>query len=70
MEDFGPVTFLDKLNSPAGLRDYIHKCFDLLDASDYFPEAVAADRLDMDELILPLFATKYTVDENGEYTIN
>ena len=60
-----PIQFMNTLSRPSGLAAYVNKVVDVLDSSDYFPQKIAADRLDLGHLVCPLFAVQYEMGEKG-----
>ena len=66
MENFGEVRFMDTLSRPAGIKQFVNKMFDVLDAADYFPAEVATSRLDKGQLICPLHIVQYKAGKNGK----
>ena len=65
MEDFGEIQFMDTLSRPAGIKQFVNKMFDVLDAADYFPAEVVTSRLDKGQLICPLHMVQYKAGKNG-----
>ena len=66
MEDFGEIQFMDTLSRPAGIKQFVNKMFDVLDAADYFPAEVVTSRLDKGQLICPLHMVQYRAGKNGK----
>lgn len=59
------VSFLDTLQRPQGLRNFVEKCFDIQDQIQWMDPGITAGRLENDNIVVPVYAVKYTANEKG-----
>ena len=57
--------FLDTIQTEIGVRNFVNKVFDVLDQTQWLTRDIVVDRLKEDELVLPVFAVQYQVNQEG-----
>ena len=57
--------FLDTIQTEIGVRNFVNKVFDVLDQTQWLTSDIVVDRLKEDELVLPVFAVQYQVNQEG-----
>ena len=57
---------ISELMGPAGVAKYVNNVFNVLEAGQFCPVAVAKEHLEKNQLIIPLYATLYLMGEDGE----
>ena len=63
-----PLDFLDTIQTRAGLETYVNKLYDIYDQIEWMPLDIIEGRLAVDELVIPVYAVKYTVAADGKFT--
>ena len=61
-----PLDFLDTIQTRAGLESYVNKLYDIYDQIEWMPLDIIEGRLAVDELVIPVYAVKYSVAADGK----
>lgn len=60
---------ISELMGPTGVEKYVNNVFNVLEACQFYPTALADEHLEKNQLVCPLFATLYSISEDGKSVI-
>ena len=67
MDPIDDICLVSELMGPTGVEKFVNNAFNVLEACQFCPVAVAKEHLEKNQLICPLFATLYSMGDNGKY---